>query len=277
MFRFVSVITLTFFISQSALAATIIKLVEKDGNNSTIMTDGKKARIDMGTDKEYMIIDYKKNTMVSVLAERKQVLDMSGDMPAMGGGAAPALKITFVPDGKGPVIAGYATKKYILNANGKSCGIVFGSLDAMDQPGIKQLLDAMKAFTEKQSAAMGGYVNMVDDCTRANMSFVSKSDQIGVPMLTKDQHGIKDSEIVSIKTDATLPADTFTIPADYQVISMADQMKISQQEMAKAREQMQQQMPQMEEMMKQMQQSGEFSAEELKRMQHLQEMMQRQQ
>lgn len=264
----------------TAIAATLIEVTSKDGGHTQIMMDGNKSRIDMGEGQGYMLIDYKKQTMLAVVPEKKQILDMSGDMPSMGGRPAPKLKTELVSNGSGPTIAGYSTKKFTLKAEGKVCGTLFGSKAAMETTGIAKLFKSMKAMAEKQRAAMGGYASMIDVCTRANMDFASQGLKVGVPMRMLDASGKITSEIKSIKTNANLPANAFALPRGYETISMADQMNRAKQSMGQGMSQNmnqgQRQVPDMQQMMKQMQQSGRMSPEAMEQMKRYQEMMQQQ-
>lgn len=260
----------------TVIAATLIEVTSEDGGQTQVMMDGNQSRIDMGEGQGYMLIDHKKQTMFAVIPEKKQILDMSGDMPSMGGRTAPKIKTELVSNGSGPTIAGYSTKKFTLKAEGKICGTLFGSKAAMETTGIARLFESMKAMAEKQRAAMGGYAAMIDVCTRANMDFSSQGIKVGVPMRMLDANGKITSEIKSIKMNASLPANAFTLPKGYETITMADQMKRARQGLSQNMGQGHGQMPDMQQMMKQMQQSGRMPPEAMEQMKRYQEMMQQQ-
>lgn len=260
----------------TVIAATLIEVTSEDGGQTQVMMDGNQSRIDMGEGQGYMLIDHKKQTMFAVIPEKKQILDMSGDMPSMGGRTAPKIKTELVSNGSGPTIAGYSTKKFTLKAEGKICGTLFGSKAAMETTGIARLFESMKAMAEKQRAAMGGYAAMIDVCTRANMDFSSQGIKVGVPMRMLDANGKITSEIKSIKMNASLPANAFTLPKGYETITMADQMKRARQGLNQNMGQGHGQMPDMQQMMKQMQQSGRMPPEAMEQMKRYQEMMQQQ-
>lgn len=271
MLRLSSTATLLLFsIVTTASAATLVDVKDKKNGHTQIMTDGKKARMDMGDDGSYMVIDYDRHTVHAVLPEQQQIMDLSGDMPAMGGAPAQQVHTELSAAGDGPTIAGYATKKYSLKANGRHCGVIYGSKEAMHAAGISQLFDAMKRMIDKQRAAMGGYASMVDDCTRANMDFASLAETVGVPMKMVDKNGSDASEVSAINTSATLPADAFLLPDTYKVVTIAEQAQQAQQGM----QQLQQQMPQIENMLKQMQQQGGIPPEAMEQLKRYQQMMQ---
>ena len=117
------------FVSNTVTAAILIEVTSGDGGQTQIMMSSGKARIDMGEGQGYMLIDYKKQTMLAVIPAQKQIMDMSGDMPSVGGRAAPRIKTELISNGNGPKVAGYSTKKYTLKAEGKPCGTCISPID----------------------------------------------------------------------------------------------------------------------------------------------------
>ena len=256
------------FLCVSAQAGTIIKIQDSEGV-TTVLTDGSQARLNSAAS-EYVIVDYASHAVRIVSPAKKQVLvlDSVGE-----GKGSPVRKVKtgLKPLGEGGTIAGYKTRKYQFTANGKSCGTIFASQDALRAPGIEPLFDAMQAMMEQQQAAMGGFAGMADDCTLGEVQMGKKLSDIGVPMRV-EVNGRVESEVKSIQLNASLPADTFTIPASYKTMSMEEQMR-------EASRQMQQYQPQMQEMMKQMQQmqgSGQSDDEGMTQMQIMQQMMRQQ-
>lgn len=273
MFRCIFGVTLfLLFITTTVSAATLIEIESNEDGRTQVITDGSQARINSSQDQSYVLIDYKKQSMYVVLPEQKQIMDMSGDMPSMAGKISSEIKMDVVPMGSGPDIAGYATKKFKLKANGKDCGFIYGSMDAMKVTGIAQLLQTMNKFEEKQRASMGSYADMTGPCKRAKMSLSTQAEVIGVPMLDVDKNGKKDNEVIRIDTNASLPAGVFSLPEGYKTISVADQMKQAK----KAVNEMGKHQPGMEQMMKQMQQSGNIPPEAMEQMKRFQEMMKQQ-
>jgi hypothetical protein len=266
--QFISILFL--FSSPVVQAGTIIEI--KSGNEmTTVLTDGKQARMNMAGP-EYVLIDYK-NQDIKVVSKQKQevmLLDTDG-MPT--GNTAPAVRTSINKLGTGQVIAGYKTQKFSYTANGVSCGVIHGSKAAHQVNGVKELFIAMKAMMEKEMAVMGGYAGMADACTLADMQVSDHVNTIGVPMRT-EKNGIIDSEIISIKTDMALPADTFIVPASYKTVSMQDKMKSMSKDMQKMQQSQPQMQPQYNEAMRQMQQSGQLTPEMMEQMRRSQQMMQ---
>jgi len=204
-------------ISNSALwAGTIVKMQNKDEFTS-IIADGHLARLQM-PDAEYAIVDYKKNKVKIVNPTKKQVtvLTIKNINPRNDSNA---VNISINKLGAGEVVAGYETQKYRYFANGKMCGVIYGSQAAYESQGIKELFSAVKILMKKQYALLGGFASLVDVCTLADMQVGKYVATIGVPMRT-EKNGSIESEVISIKIDVSLPADVFTIPAAYKTITM---------------------------------------------------------
>jgi hypothetical protein len=278
--RTLSVLLVILFNSSILMAGTIVEIKNKDAM-TTVLTDGKKARMNSGGD-DYVIVDYASSSVKIVDTKKRQV--MSLDVDDLPKGSAPQKIHTAVKNlGRGPVIAGYKTQKFNYTVNGQSCGVIYGSKDVYQLKGIKKLLDAMNTIAERQQSIMGGFAGMIDNCTLANMEMIDHVATTGVPMRTINKNKV-DSEIQSIKLDVALPADTFTISASYKVVTMKEEMQGLEKDMAKVQQQMQQYQPQMQEMMRQhepqmqevmrqMQQSGQMSPEMMEQMRQAQEMM----
>ncbi len=255
--------------STSMMAGTIVEILDED-ELTTVMIEGKQARINVSA-QEYVIIDHKKNSVSFVSPEEKQVMLLNAD-DVSGSGNSSTVNTSINSLGSGPEVAGYNTQKFSYTANGNPCGIIYGSKEAYQAKGIKELFVAMSIMMEKQQAIMGGFVNMVDVCTLADMNVSEHVNTIGVPMRTERNGRIR-SEIKSIKVNVNLPTDAFAIPATYKTVTMSDQLKEVSGNMEKAQQKMQQYEPQAQEMMKQMQQSGQVSPEMMEQMRQAQEMM----
>lgn len=210
---FISVFLLN---SSVLMAGTVIEIQDED-TMTTVISDGRQVRINTA-DGEYVIIDYINHGVKFVSPKENQVL-------LLGAGViSRSSEVTKVHTrlknmGAGDNIAGYATQKFSYRANGKPCGIIYGSTQAYQVKGMKALMGAIQAMMEKQQAALGGFAYMVDDCTLADLALGDHTKFIGVPMRIIE-NGIVNSEIKSIRLNVNLPADTFVIPASYKTISM---------------------------------------------------------
>ncbi len=251
------------FISANAVSAGTIIQIQDSGDLITVSTDGQFARMDMPGD-EYVIMDYKKHTVKVVNPQKRQVMLLGADATSAGR-SGPEIRTSVKKLGTGVKIAGYPTQKYAYSANGKACGVIYGSKDVYQKQGIKELLQTMQDMMEKQQAILGGLAGMMDDCRLADMKVSDHVNTIGVPMRT-EKNGMVDSEVKSIKLDVNLAADIFVIPAAYKTITMEQQIR-------EVKQQMQQYQPQMQQMMQQMQQSGQMTPEMMDQMRRAQDMM----
>lgn len=218
MFEILGLILLLF--SPLIQAATAIE-VQNDNDLTTVVTDGSFARMNLG-DSEYVIVDYRKHRVNVVNPEKQQVMSLDADKLASSN-KGPLVQTSIQRLGAGIRVAGYATQKYSYSANGKPCGVIYGSMEVYQKQGIKELFQALKIMMDKQRAVLGGLVNMVDDCTLADMDVNQHVRTVGVPMRT-DKNGRVETEIKSIRYDVNLPADTFVVPASYKSITMQDKI-----------------------------------------------------
>lgn len=249
-------------------ADTQIKTIDKDGESSTITSNGSIVRLDNANEPGYVLIDTRQQQFKMVDAQRQQVMVV--DLKSAKKQAPPAtsqVKISLNKTGKGPKIAGYSTDKYTLSANGKLCNTIFSSKAVMKIKGIAELFDAMGTMEQQSLNMMGGFRSMMDECEEANMQSAELFKTAGAPLRIIEADGQLESEIQSINSNAKINKTYYQIPASYQQVSM-------QQQMDRARQQMQQNMPDMNQIMQQMQQGGGMSPEAMEQMKKMQEMLQ---
>lgn len=265
MSKTIQILSIILLLSCSTVMAGTIIEIKSNNEVSTILTDGKQARLNTGG-LDYAIIDYKSNTVKAVdVNERQVVLFAVDNMPKTG--KAPNIQVLIKNLGSGPSIAGYKTQRFSYTVNGAACGVIYGSKQAYQHPHIKALFNAMQTMMQKQQQMLGGFAAMLDDCTLGDIEISNHIATIGVPMRT-EKEGFVDFEVKSIKFDVTLPADTFVIPVSYKTVSIKDKMQ----------QQMQQHIPQdyqrqMQQMMQQMQQSGQMPPELMEQMRNIEQQM----
>jgi hypothetical protein len=240
--------------SAAVQAATVIE-VQNSNDLTTVVTDGQFARMNMSAS-EYVIVDYKKNT-VKVVNPQKQEVVLLGTGNTPTGNNSPQVHTAIRNLGAGISVAGYPTQKYSYSANGRACGVVYGSRDVYQKQGIKELFQAMKIMIDQQRAVLGGLAAMLDDCTLADMKISDHVKTVGVPMRT-EKNGRLETEIKSIRYDVALPADTFVIPASYKTLTLQDQINAASKEMAQHQSQMQRSGQMTPEMMQQMRRSQQM-------------------
>ena len=210
-----------FLFCSPVMAGTIIE-IQNNNELTTLITDGQKVRMNM-SESEYAILDYSNHSAKIINPQKKQVMFLNvNDMTA--GSNAATVQISIHELGNGQEIAGYKTQKFSYLANGRSCGVIYGSKSAYQANGIKELVAALKTLMEKQRAALGGFASLVDVCTLAGMQLMDHVTTIGVPLRT-EKNGRVELEIKSIKADLSLADDTFVIPASYKKLGANPHIK----------------------------------------------------
>lgn len=258
-------------LSTSVLQAATVIQVQNNNDLTTVVTDGQFARMNI-SESEYVIVDYHKQTVKVVSPQKQQVMLLDADKLASTNNG-PQVRTSIQKQGPGVQVAGYPTQKYSYSANGKSCGVIYGSMDVYQKQGIKELFQAMKIMMDKQRAVLGGLASFVDDCTLAEMKVSDHVNIVGVPMRT-DKNGRIKTEIKSIQYGVSLPPDTFVIPASYKTLTLQDQIRAASTGMTETPVQNSQGMaPQAQQMMRQMQQSGQLTPQIMEQMRRNQGML----
>jgi hypothetical protein len=186
------------------------------------------------------------------MPKERQVMDMSQMLKTPAGGdTTNPLDIQFKKQGGGPSVAGYKTVNYQYSADGKTCGNVLASKQALEDAGLQETFEMMERMAARADAVMQVFNSNMDPCQRADTRFSEHAQGIGIPMRITSGNGSMVSEIVRIEKNAKLPPDAFAIPAGYQVQNVGQIM---------------QQMPNMQDIMKQMQQPGQMKPESLQQL-----------
>lgn len=235
-------------------AATVIE-VQNKSDLMTVATNGQLARMNISGN-EYALVDYRNQTVKVVSPQKQQVMLLGTDNMAAEN-TGPQVRTSIKNLGTGVTVAGYPTQKFAYSANGKPCGVIYGSMAVYQQQGIKELFQALKIMMDNQLAALGGLAGMMDDCMLADMKVGDHVKTVGVPMRT-EKNGRIEAEIKSIKHGVDLPADTFVIPASYKTLTMQEQINAASQGMAKHQSQVQQSGQMTPEMMEQMRRSQQM-------------------
>jgi hypothetical protein len=200
----------------SAQAATLIEVKTAEGQ-ANVYRDGTRSRMDTANG-SYMLVDSQAETMFVVMPKERRVMDMSQMLktapPAGKGGP---VKVIFKKEGSGPRIAGYKTTQYRYAADGKVCGTVLASEQALEDSGLQEAFDTMQRMGARADAIIMAFNAHTDPCQRVATRFSDHAQKIGIPMRITLGNDQLVSEIVRIEKDARLPPDAFAIPAGYQV------------------------------------------------------------
>lgn len=232
--------------------------IQSQHDTSTLSSNGERTRIDGGNMPGYVIVDHASGELLMVDPGRGQV--MRSVIGADDGAGSTLSDVRLEDRGKGPRIAGYATREFAYSANGKPCGTIFASRDLLDDRQIRAMFESMRAM-QQRSRTTAGVAGFMDACQLGNLGLAGALESAGAPMRMIDAEGRVQSEVLSVDTRANPGSDYYEVPAGMAVVEFGAEMGGMQQ---RTREMMQD-MPDMQEMMQQLQQSGGQMSEEMQR------------
>lgn len=238
---------LYFLCPSMTMAGTIIDIQNKN-QLSTVLTDGQQTRVNMGAG-EFVLVDHKSQQLMMVNPHKHEIMLFDGKQSSAGNNG-PKVRTTVKLIGAGINIAGYKTNKFEYFANGKFCGVIYGSKTAYQVQGVKELLSAMKMLMDRQQAILGGLAGMLDVCTLADMKLSNHVATIGVPM-RNEKNGTVETEVKNIQVGAEIPGYIFEVPASYRIATMPGQTKDVATQAPKERQKTPQYQPQMQDTMRQ--------------------------
>lgn len=266
--------TLAFLVTSSpAFADTVVEFKYSD-IQSQFLTNGSMARINSrGTD-DYKIVNFNTGTIYSVSPEDNQVFDLSNAIPAFSGIKPPPLRLDIKPAGKGPVIAGYHTKKYRVSANGGYCGTLFASKEALKGSAIENMFGALKTMADKHLESLGSFAVIIPTCQLARIQLVEKLQHLGAPMRVLDADGNIDSEITGIIKNASINPQNYSFPASYRKVSMDEKVEqVLTSTSSPQTERKPKSRAELRRLMRELQRSGKMTPEKREQLRRYREMM----
>jgi len=207
---------------------------------SKILLDASHARMEAGSNQQYMLFDLANQKMMMVNAQQKQAIDMSSmpKMPSMPDNMSkPAtqseeIKAELVKIGAGPEIAGYATVHYQVKADGKVCSNEFISVDAMKVEYVQNFMQAMHNMAEERRKAMSKMPFFKQaSCAKAAEQTAGDMLKHGMLMRSQDAKGQLRNEVVSINTDVSVNTTDFAVPQGFEVMTPQQMMQRAMQKM----------------------------------------------
>lgn len=255
-----------------AWADVEIKFRDITGATSTMLSNGRKIRINGGGVPGYLLVDGSSGDYFLVDPQRNEIIRVApreiGVMAEAG-----ALNVSLKARGGTEKIAGYSTGRYDLLANGEFCGTVYGSTELMRNPDLKSMFAAMQGMHKISHSMMAGISAMLTDCQRANARLADLVDTSGFVLRVIDDKGERTFEVLSLDTNTIVDPGEFELPHGMPVVDMHEKLKATPQQV-----EMMKQQKQMTEMMKQIQQSGgQMTPEMQQQMQQMMEQMQQMQ
>ncbi len=262
MIRYLWIAVALFF---SAVAGADLQLEIRDvTGGSTVSSNGQKARIDANGSPGFVIVDYASGEIFMVDPARREVMRAS---PSDPGQAEAGLGVSLKDKGGGQKIAGYLTRKYHLMAGGRQCGTVYASQKLFEHTAVRGMFESMRNLQRATRSMMGGMSAMLTDCQRAGMQMGEVMESAGAPMKILDENGRLITEVLSVDTAKSLPADYYDLPSGMRVVDMKEMAQRAMEQTRQALEQM----PDMNELMQQIQQSGGEMNEDMQ--QQIQQML----
>lgn len=205
-------------LSDTLYAATLIE-TEDDGNLQKMWVDGNKVRAEMDATGQYMLVDSKRKTAYIVIPLQRELIDISGFVAqSKNTGRGLDIKIDYV--GKGPVVAGYNTKKYTLGVNGQTCEQALVSRKAMKDARLENMMESLGTIDFNPMGAQ-----FLSDCDRATGLFAKRMKKLGMPLGTIEQDGQLRGKVKRIIRNATIPPGGFALPTGYRQITMQQKIQ----------------------------------------------------
>lgn len=208
--------------STHVTAATVIKTKELSGHVSIMTVQGAMARIG-AQQGHYVIVDAKKQKFYAVNDQRRQVTDLTQDLPKTGTKTQTADQPTVHTEikhvGAGPRIASYPTEHYKVFANGNLCEETWLSPQATKQAHLAEFLGAFYGFFSKQRRAYRRAGMQYSPCDEARAVATKDYRQLGMAMKTVLPDGTVRQRVLSVKTGVDVPASEFRLPNGYRVMS----------------------------------------------------------
>ena len=218
--------------SWSVVAGTLINSTDNVGNNVSVLIDNKMARVDSSDLEGYMVINMATQKLYVVSHDEHVVIDLSSttdnnsrpDSTFARKVERPAT--TFVDQGSGPEIAGYATRHYKVMVGDKRCFDEFLSKKLISFPEVHKFIEVMaKQSQARENEGMVEYFTADNPCESAEDVMDQKHLSLGLPLRTLDDQGVVIYEVTRIALDAESSADTFSFPKDYPLVSKNEMMQ----------------------------------------------------
>lgn len=266
------IIALALVFFTSAQADVLMTIKGDKGDTSTFSSNGLKARIEDRQMPGHVIIDYQSGEFFMVDPQRKEIMRTLLPKGGVSVGSA-AVSVRLEDRGGGQKIAGYATRRYEMIANGERCGMVYASNKLLQDKNVRAIFESMRSMQQFSRRMTSGMGTMMSLCQQASMQLADVIESSGAPMRVIDENGKLVSEVLAVDTNKKFPGNHYQLPAGMKVVDMSERMSQATQQT----QEMMENMPDMNELMKQIQQGGgQMSEEMLQQMEKMKDMFQQQ-
>jgi len=211
-------------ICNASLAATQVERRNIEAKIETIIIDGSMVRLNTDDPNNYSVIDMDKGKMYIVDASKRQIVNMDimgkpPEIPRRNFRAQNSIQAKLIKKRSNRLIAGYSTTKYVLKVDGRTCSKYYFSKQVDKITDFKRYIDAM--FNMENSRKVQGMP--MPPCIRGHNKLKKQMEALGISMKMQIIMGSMGSrvlhEIVSVKTNVTVPANSFNLPNGYRMIS----------------------------------------------------------
>lgn len=259
-----------------AWADVQLRFTNADGDVSTMLSNGRKVRINGGPTPGYLLVDVRSGEFFVVDTERNEIVKVAPDEVGRMAEAG-QLNVSLKTRGGREKVAGYTTGRYDLIANGLFCGSVYGSSKLIEYNDLRQMFKAMQGMHRLARSMVAGLGKPQSECQRAEARLADLVDISGFVMRFIDHEGKQRFDVVSLDLNVAIDPAEFELPQGMPVIDMNEKMKALGQQ----GQQTMQAMPDMEEMQSMMQQlqenGGQMTPEMQQQMQQMMEQMEQMQ
>ncbi len=217
-------------ICNASLAATQVERRNIEAKIETIIIDGSMVRLNTDDPNHYNVIDMDKGKMYIVDASKRQIIrmDIIGKPPKISRNnfrAQNPITAKLVKKRSNRLIAGYSTTKYVLKVDGRTCSKNYFSKQLEKITDFKRYTDTMLKMED--SRKVQGMP--MPPCIRGYNKLEPQMKALGISMKMEIMMGTMGSrvlyEIVNVKTNVTVPANSFDLPRGYRIISEQEMMR----------------------------------------------------
>jgi len=219
-------------LTSSTGAGTLIESTDNVGNHVSVLIDKEMARVDSSDLEGYMVVNMAKQKLYVVSHDEHVVIDLSVaadnnsrlDMNVASNSRRPAT--TFVDQGRGPEIAGYASQHYKVMVGNKRCFDEYLSKKMIAYPEVHKFIQVMaKQSQARENEGMVEYYAADNPCESAEDVMDTQHLSLGLPLRTLDDQGVAVYEVTRITLDAVSSTDSFKFPEDYPLVSKVIMMQ----------------------------------------------------
>jgi hypothetical protein len=213
----------------AADAATIIRMEAGPARARSLMTvENGKARM-QSEPQNYILIDPAAGQYLYIVPDGQQAVQMNSAPPVPPGmqvKASPMAAVKLVHKGAGPKVAGFATQRYQLYANGQLCLNTYLSRDALQRGALKEFLAGFYQLHAKQKQDYRAAGTQYAPCDDAQEILMGRYAELGLAMRTVDASGMLRQEVVSVETGIRVKDDFFRAPEGFRQLTHEEYLRM---------------------------------------------------